>query len=143
MHGTIVSEPLEEYLGREDEARNWGITVRDVTAQMALGLRYPSADGVMVTGVRPGKPAEKAQPQISRGDVILDVDGVPVENLEDFIKAIRKLEEGQESLSAEDVTSVGHGWPRPWARFRRRSSPRSGGVSPSPEGPSGTTPARS
>lgn len=98
MHGTLVSEPLEEYLGQEDEAKNWGITVRDVTAQMALGLRFPSADGVMVTGVRPGKPAEKAQPQIARGDVILSVDGTPVENLEDFIREIRELEEGQESL---------------------------------------------
>ncbi|MDG2032144.1 MAG: PDZ domain-containing protein [Phycisphaerales bacterium] len=98
MHGTLVSEPLEEYLGQEDEAKNWGITVRDVTAQMALGLRFPSAEGVMVTGVRPGKPAEKAQPQIARGDVILNVDGTPVENLEDFIREIRELEEGQESL---------------------------------------------
>jgi serine protease Do len=98
MHGTLVSEPLEEYLGQEDEAKNWGITVRDVTAQMALGLRYPSANGVMVTGVRPGKPAEKAQPQIARGDVILNIDGVPVESLKAFIREIRELEEGQESL---------------------------------------------
>ena len=70
---------------------------------MALGLRFPSADGVMVTGVRPGKPAEKAQPQIARGDVILSVDGTPVENLEDFIREIRELEEGQESWSPSAV----------------------------------------
>jgi serine protease Do len=52
----------------------------------------------MVTGVRPGKPAEKAQPQIARGDVILNIDGVPVESLKAFIREIRELEEGQESL---------------------------------------------
>lgn len=98
MHSTLVSDPLEEYLGREDEARNWGVTVRDVTTQMALGRRFPTADGVMVTGVRPGRPAEKAQPQLQRGDVIIDIDGTRVEDLAGFTRAVRALEEGAESL---------------------------------------------
>ena len=98
MSGTMVPAPLEEYLGKEDEAKSWGLTVRDITTQMALGRRYPNADGVMVTGVRPGRPGEKAQPGLARGDVIVSIDGTTIENLESFLGEMSELEEGNESL---------------------------------------------
>ncbi len=98
MSGTVVAEPLEQYLGDEDEARSWGITVRDITTQMALGRRYPDANGVMVTGVRPGRPAEKAQPQIQRGDVIVSIDGISVDDIDNFMDEVTDLDEGHESL---------------------------------------------
>ncbi|MCH2144082.1 MAG: PDZ domain-containing protein [Phycisphaerales bacterium] len=98
MSGTVVPQPLEQYLGDEDEARSWGITVRDITTQMALGRRYPDANGVMVTGVRPGRPAEKAQPQIQRGDVIVSIDGIGVDDIDNFMDEVTDLDEGHESL---------------------------------------------
>ena len=98
MDGTVIADPLEDDLGEQDEAKPWGITVRDVTGQMALARRYPDANGVLVTGVRPGRPAEKAQPSINRGDVIVSVDGVTVDDIESFNKEIAELEAGDESL---------------------------------------------
>ena len=98
MSGTLVPEPLEEYLGKEDESKSWGITVRDITTQMALGRRYPDANGVMVTGVRPGRPAEKAQPQIQRGDVLVSIDGTSVDDIDSFMGEVKDLADGHESL---------------------------------------------
>lgn len=98
MHSTVIAEPLEDYLGEEDEAKPWGITVRDITGQMALARRYESDGGVLVTGVRPGRPAEKAQPSIQRGDVIVSIDSVPVDDIESFRKEITELDAGNESL---------------------------------------------
>ncbi len=77
---SVPVAPLEAYLGDQAEIQPLGITVRDITRQMALSRRWDNRDGVLITGARAGKPADKAKPAIKSGDVILSIGGVPVNN---------------------------------------------------------------
>jgi serine protease Do len=54
--------------------RGWlGIGIQDVDADLAGAMGLPTADGVLVSEVEPGGPADKGG--LLRGDVILTVDG--------------------------------------------------------------------
>jgi serine protease Do len=54
--------------------RGWlGIGIQDVDADLAGAMGLPTADGVLVSDVEPGGPADKGG--LLRGDVILTVDG--------------------------------------------------------------------
>ncbi len=69
---------MEPYLADEQEVKSLGITVRDITGPMALLRRYPSEDGVLVTSLRPGFPANEAKPAVEGGDVLMELDGQPI-----------------------------------------------------------------
>ena len=81
---SVPVAPMEAYLGDQAEIKPLGITVRDITRQMSLARRWPNRDGVLITGARAGKPADKARPAIKSGDVILSINGVPVNNHQDL-----------------------------------------------------------
>lgn len=54
--------------------RGWlGIGIQDVDPDLASAMSLPTADGVLVSDVEPGGPADKGG--LLRGDVILTVDG--------------------------------------------------------------------
>ena len=98
IRNEAMVQELDPFLGEETEIRPWGITVRDITPQMALSRRYPDAMGVMVTGVRPGRAGEKAQPSLGRNDVITSIDGQPITNLADLVARTADLKPGSSSL---------------------------------------------
>ncbi len=75
---------MEPYLGDEEEARAIGITVRGITGLMALVRRFPNAEGVLVTGVRPGLPADAAKPSVNPGDILLEIGGKKVTDVAAF-----------------------------------------------------------
>ncbi len=49
--------------------------------------------GVKVDGVSPNKPAEKAG--LQKGDIILQLGEIPINNIEDYMKALSQFEKGQ------------------------------------------------
>jgi Do/DeqQ family serine protease len=55
-----------------------GVTVQPVTSEMAESLGLKEVRGAVVSSVSPGSPAEKAG--VERGDVIVSVDGVKVDD---------------------------------------------------------------
>src|SRR5262245_37241798 len=55
-----------------------GVTVQAVTSEMAQSLGLKEVRGAVVSDVSPGSPAEKAG--VKRGDVIVSVDGVNVDD---------------------------------------------------------------
>jgi serine protease Do len=55
-----------------------GVYITNVTPQLAAKLSLPRAGGVFVNSVTPGSPASSAE--IRRGDVIIALAGVPVQN---------------------------------------------------------------
>ncbi|MCU0726675.1 MAG: PDZ domain-containing protein [Planctomycetes bacterium] len=87
---TVEVARMEPYLADERELKELGLTARDITGPMALLRRYPSPDGVLVTGVRPGLPAEAAKPGLGSGDVLLAFDGEPVKDFEGLRTAVAK-----------------------------------------------------
>ncbi len=106
---TVVE--MEEYMADVKEVRKLGLTVRDITGPMALIRRYPTSDGVQVTGMRPGFPADAAKPKVARGDVILELDGKKVTDYETLMEIVNGLGKRDDILirvwrRAEDVITV-------------------------------------
>ncbi|MCH8053118.1 MAG: PDZ domain-containing protein [Planctomycetes bacterium] len=87
----IVTEKYEKDRGDRKELKKWGFTVQDLTPRMARNRRLPSHEGVLVTGVEVGRPAQTAKPPLQRGDVILAVDGLPVVELPALMKAYHEI----------------------------------------------------
>ncbi|MFQ5718220.1 MAG: trypsin-like peptidase domain-containing protein [Acidobacteriota bacterium] len=65
--------------GDQKENREWGFTVREITAEMATAMDLSSRRGVMISGVRPGSYAFAGG--LRSGDLVLQLDGVDVEDL--------------------------------------------------------------
>ncbi len=88
--------------------KSLGITVQNVTPEIAKGLGLKKDAGVVVTRVENGSPAADAG--IQTGDVIQEVNRKPVKNVEDFVEKVEKakdqdnillfLQRGQNNLFA-------------------------------------------
>jgi serine protease Do len=88
--------------------KSLGITVQNLTPDIAKRLGLKKETGVVVTRVEPGSPAANAG--IQTGDVIQQVNRKPVSNVEDFAQNVEKakeqdnvlllLQRGQNSLFA-------------------------------------------
>ncbi len=63
-----------------------GVTVRDLNAELAAQIGIKESQGVVVVAVKPGGIAEEAG--IAVGDVIKEIDGVQINTVADFAKAI-------------------------------------------------------
>ena len=72
----------------EEEARDFGINIKEITESIYLGQRLDTREGVIVSHVESGTPA--AESRLVKGDVIQEIDGRPVRNLEDFQSALDK-----------------------------------------------------
>jgi serine protease Do len=69
-----------------------GVTVQNLTPQIAQELGLKKSTGVVVTGVEPESPAAEAQIQV--GDIIQSVNRKPVKNVDDFVKIVEKAKGG-------------------------------------------------
>jgi bifunctional DNase/RNase len=79
LHGPIlVSDELFAKAaaapGEPMAARLWGLTLQDLTPEIASFFRVPDAHGVLVSDVAEAAPAR----EMARGDVITALDGEPV-----------------------------------------------------------------
>jgi len=74
--------------------RGWlGVSVQDVTEEMAAGLKMKGREGALVGNVFPGEPADKAG--IKTGDVIVEIVGKPVRNTHDLLRIVAALPVGK------------------------------------------------
>ena len=82
--------------GEESEPKQskLGVTVRGLTQDMADRLDVPSGKGVIAQDVKPGSFAEDIG--LARGDIILEVNKQPVNNEDEFSRAISALKSGQD-----------------------------------------------
>lgn len=75
--------------------RGWlGVYVQKLTPEIASGLNLKEGEGVLVSDVTPGSPAEKAG--ISRGDVIIEYEGKKVDEVTDLTTMAAVTEPGTE-----------------------------------------------
>ena len=91
----LVSAERGEMNPQQEELKAWGLTARNISALVAREMKRDSLDGVLVTSVRPGGPAGEAKPPIDPRDVLIEVNGAPVTNLEALAGLTRALTDGQ------------------------------------------------
>ena len=88
---TLGAFPEETAEGDSEEARKGrlGMSLRDLTPALAERLEFPRATkGALVWEVEPGEAAENAG--LSRGDVIVSVNGKAVSSVDEFEAAIEE-----------------------------------------------------
>jgi len=66
-----------------------GMSVQNITDDIARQLRLASTDGVLISKVRPGGAADNAD--LRRGDIILEVNRTPVKDVNEYRNVIKKL----------------------------------------------------
>jgi len=69
---------------RPREFKQWGMCASNISFIVAREMKRPNEDGVLVKSVRPGGPCGEAKPDIDGDDVIVEVDGKPVKNIEEL-----------------------------------------------------------
>jgi serine protease Do len=77
---TTAATPHPEETGR------WGFKVQDVTPDMAAHLGLPDNEGVVITDVEPGSPADEEN--LQPGDVIIEMEHNQIKGLADFRRYI-------------------------------------------------------
>jgi serine protease Do len=86
--GEMEGEPGKR-AGAPDLTKGLGLTVQDITPEVARHLEIENKKGVLVTSVEPGSPADDAGFQ--EGDVIRQINREAVANAAEFQKSIKKL----------------------------------------------------
>ena len=74
--------------------RGWlGVSVQDLTEEMAASLKIAGKQGALVGDVFPGEPADKAG--IKTGDLIVEIGGKAVQNTHDLLRIVATLQVGR------------------------------------------------
>jgi len=95
MSSAVVESVVESLIEFGSVKRGWlGIVMQNVSADFAEALDLDAAQGVLVTAVSEGSPADKAG--LLRGDVILSVDGEAIESLKHMQRVIVSAGPGAE-----------------------------------------------
>ncbi|MBN1878851.1 Do family serine endopeptidase [bacterium] len=68
---------------------DFGMTVQNISPEIARQLRLDSTAGVLISDVEAGGAAEKAG--LTRGDIILELNRKPLKNVEDYKDAVSDL----------------------------------------------------
>lgn len=90
---TLVTEKLEKDRGKEAALRSWGITVEEITPKMAREMRLANADGVMISGIRSGGPAQLAEPSLQYGDILRRINGKAITGLPAIVEQYEEIME--------------------------------------------------
>lgn len=93
LSATIGELKEEEVIASAKEKGNFGLTVQKVTPQIAESMGLERVEGVVITAVQPGSPADEAG--LRRGDIILEIDRKPVHDLQEYRKAISESKGGR------------------------------------------------
>lgn len=70
----------------------FGMTLKDFTKEQASQMGLKDIAGVVVSDVKPGGAAEEAG--ITAGDIVREINGIPVKNTSDFDQAAAKFKKG-------------------------------------------------
>ncbi|MFM1918779.1 MAG: putative periplasmic serine endoprotease DegP-like precursor [Candidatus Hydrogenedentota bacterium] len=79
---TITTEERADLKGEEQEFPEWGFTATELTPEIIRRAQLPARQGIFVSGSQVGGLAANAR--LQGGDIVLDMDGRPIEGLEDF-----------------------------------------------------------
>jgi serine protease Do len=92
---TVVPEERANVETTVKELPELGITASDLSIWSAKELRRTGKDGVRVRDVRPGGSASEAKPSLEDDDVIVELDGKPMRDLETLAAQLQQIAKGQ------------------------------------------------
>jgi serine protease Do len=92
--GEMPEEKTEAF--EKEKEQDLGMTVQELTPELANRLGLVDDEGVIVRSVEPGGPAEEAG--IKRGDVIRELNRKPISDMDGFAKAIEKAKKDDNIL---------------------------------------------
>ena len=91
MNFKLVPVERGEINPPEQELKQWGLTVRDISFLTAREMKRTNQEGVLVTSVRPGGPSGEAKPALDSHDVLTEVNGWPVKDVAGLVKTTQTL----------------------------------------------------
>ncbi len=91
---TEMEEPRE--VAKAPSRKPFGLTVQNITPEIARSLGMEGEMGVVVTGVEPGSPGAKAG--IRRGDVIQEVNRKSIKDADDFGQTVETIKDQEKVL---------------------------------------------
>ncbi len=91
-----LQEKQEEQAAAQGEKQDLGLTVQAITPEMAQRYGLTRREGVIITQVYPGGPAEEAG--LRPGDIIQEVNRSAVKTVSDYTNAVRKVKAGENIL---------------------------------------------
>jgi serine protease Do len=93
---SVVTEERGDVKGEEQEFSEWGFTAAALTPEIIRRAQLPARQGIFVSGSQVGGLAANAR--LQGGDIILNVDGVPVQDLAHFRELYKGLLESRKPL---------------------------------------------
>ena len=91
-----TADRAQERPDRGEEPAQFGLHVEELTPELVRKLGMGKLNGLVVTEVDPASFAEEIT--FARGDVILEINRVPVNSLADYRAQMSKLKPGQDVL---------------------------------------------
>ncbi len=91
MNFRVVPVERGEINPPEQELKQWGLTIRDISFLTAREMKRTNQEGVLVTSVRPGGPSGEAKPALDGRDVLTAVNGAPVKDVAALVKLTQTL----------------------------------------------------
>jgi serine protease Do len=91
---SFVPQEREYIRSRTSELREWGITARNLSFLVAKEMKRDDKDGVLVTTVRAGGPCGESKPRIADGDVIVEVNGKRIKNVQELVTLTEEITRG-------------------------------------------------
>jgi len=82
--------------GRPSIGEDLGMSVQNLTEELAKSFGYEGENGVVVSAVEPGSPA--AQADVKEGDLIKEVNRQRINNIKEFREALKSTEKGKDIL---------------------------------------------
>ncbi|MFC1478688.1 DegQ family serine endoprotease [Candidatus Margulisiibacteriota bacterium] len=94
--GELPEKTVAEAKTENDISGRLGMSVQEMTAELARKFGYQGDRGVIVREVKPDSPAHEAG--INRGDLIKEIDRKTIRNISDYSNALTGLKEGANVL---------------------------------------------
>jgi serine protease Do len=79
-----------------EEQSNLGLTAEQITPDLARRYGLSEDEGILITQVEPGSPADDAG--VKRGDIVKEIDRKPVKTMSQYLKALGKRKAGENIL---------------------------------------------
>jgi serine protease Do len=102
----MAKEILSDLKTKGKVTRGWlGISVQDITEDIATNLRIKTYEGALVGDVMKGDPADKAG--VKTGDIIIEIDGKKIKDTHELLRLVATMPVGKKV----DVKAVRDGRP--------------------------------